>query len=54
MKKYEIEIMWDGEIYLDIVYGDSEEEALEKARERVEQKITYNVNEVSLAKEVLL
>lgn len=45
MKQYEVTIMWDGEIYLDIVYAETEEQALEKAREQVERKITYDVKE---------
>lgn len=48
MKEYKVEILWDGEIYLDIVYAETEEQALEKARERAEQKIFYYVSEVSL------
>lgn len=31
-----------------IVYIETEEQALEKAREKVEQKIVYDVNEVEL------
>ncbi len=45
MKQYEVTIMWDGETYLDIVYAETEEQALEKVREQVERKITYDVKE---------
>ena len=45
MKKYKVEIMWDGEIYLDIVYAESEEQAIEKAQEKVNQKIVFNIVE---------
>ena len=45
MKEYKVEIMWDGEIYLDIVYAETEEQAIQKAQEKVERKITYNIVE---------
>lgn len=43
--KYKCEIYWDGEILLDVAYGDTEEEARSNAENLIFEKLYYEPEE---------